>query len=174
MLTLDRPSSIHAIKLPSATSIHIDEPEPDLEDELITLLGELEMLREGMVGARNARWTSQLLNLGEKLIDLVAAFTEKRCPFVVSRDREEATARTSEFHTAVAKLRVEMAESSSTAKSELATVGQSLSMLVEAMTGYFAVFTNRFPTSRAARPWVEAAATFLAEFRQLCRSPLGS
>ena len=47
-----------------------------------------------------------------------------------------------------------------------------LSTLIDTALAYFVAFTNRFPTSRAARPWVEVAATFLAELKPLAREPI--
>ena len=44
--------------------------------------------------------------------------------------------------------------------------------LCEAVLAYFTAFTSRFPTSRAARGWVEVAATFAADLKRSVRDPI--
>jgi hypothetical protein len=39
----------------------------------------------------------------------------------------------------------------------------------DALAAYFALFTQRFPSSAAGRWWVTAASSFLADFRQQAR-----
>jgi hypothetical protein len=45
-------------------------------------------------------------------------------------------------------------------------VKECLTAATEALNRYFALFTERFPTSSSARRWVDAASAFLADLKQ--------
>ena len=45
-------------------------------------------------------------------------------------------------------------------------VKECLTAATEALNRYFALFTERFPTSSSARRWVDAASAFLADIKQ--------
>jgi hypothetical protein len=113
----------------------------------------------------------------------VIAFSEKYCAFAGLRELEDAACRGNDFSAALAALRVELqgsgarsllngAKTESNAASIQASARRCFIALYEAVFAYFVIFTSRFSTSRAARPWVEVGAMFVVELKSLASDPL--
>jgi hypothetical protein len=166
MLALNQPSSWSSLEIRLDSP---DEPEldPDFEDELVALLGELEFLREGMVAARDAKKVPQSLSLAAEFMKQVAEFSDRNCAFTTNREIDEATRLAKDFRSGLAVLREK-------GQFEAAAVRRCFAALQDAVANYFVVFTDRFPSSRAARRWVEVAATFLVELKHFTRDPLSA
>lgn len=166
MLALNQPSSWSSLEIrPEAP----DEPEldPDFEDELVALLGELEFLREGMVAARDAKKVPQTLTLAAEFLRQVSEFSDRNCAFTTNREIDEATRLAKDFRSGLAVQRER-------GQFEPAGVRRSFAAFQEAVANYFVVLTDRFPSSRSARRWVEVAATFLVELKHFTREPLSA
>lgn len=172
MLTLNRPPSRTSIQLPAEGPDESLDSDMDFEYELIAFLGHLELLREGMAAARLTNRSGQLVGIAQTFSDTLAAFVEKHCAFASSRETEDASNRAAECRGALAQLREQIQESGRIQPHSSLLVQRFLNTLVESVIAYFVVFTSRFSTSRSARPWVEVAATFVAELKQLARDPV--
>ena len=139
----------------------------DYEDQLIGLMARLEHQREGLAASVAARRQAQALSRSGEMIGLVSEFANRHFPFA-GPEMRDALGRASEFQGALDALR----ESSKSTIEEVARVALSrrcYSALTESMLAYFVAFTSRFPTSRAARGWVELAATFSADLKRTVR-----
>jgi hypothetical protein len=157
MLTLD---ATRPAQPPTA-----DPPDADdtYESDLITLLGRLEHRRELLVTARAADRPARALDLAEELMADVAEFSARIAPIGGRRELVEATARGKEFATALGQAR---------AREPADAARRCYHALYEAVLAYFVVFTNRFPTSKAARGWVEVAAAFVVDLKKLAQDPV--
>lgn len=166
MLALNQPSSWSSLEIRAEA---VDDPDldPDFEDELIALLGELDYLREGMVAARSAKNVPQTLALAAEFMKQVSEFSDRNCTFTTNREIDEAARLAKDFRSGLAVLREK-------GQFEPSAVRRCFAALQDAVANYFIVFTDRFPSSRAARPWVEVAATFLVELKYLTRDPLSA
>ena len=133
------------------------------EDDLFGLLAHLEHLREGMVGAK----PSHVLALGSQIVEQVVAFGERYGPIGPLLPGPDPTeSRTAEFRAALKPLWVQVKDGGSKAQP---AAGPCYVALYDAVFAYFTAFTNRFPTSRAARGWVEVAATYVTELKRTLR-----
>jgi hypothetical protein len=164
MLALNQPSSWSSLEIRPDVP---DEPEldPDFEDELVALLGELDYLRERMDAARTAKKVPQTLTLAAEFMTQVAEFSDRNCAFTSNREIDEATRFAKEFRSGLAVLREKE-------HFDPSAVRRCFASFHEAVVNYFIVFTDRFPSSRSARPWVDVAATFLVELKRFTRDPL--
>lgn len=164
MLALNQPSSWSSLEIRPDASDQL-EFDPDFEDELVALLGELEYLREGMESARAAKKVPQTLASAAEFMNLVTEFSDRNCAFTTNREIDEASRCANDFRWGLAALREKE-------HFDPAAVRRSFAAFHEAIANYFVVFTDRFPSSRSARPWVEVAATFLVELKRFTRDPL--
>ena len=148
----------------------------DYEDGLIWLLSRLEHKRRGLESLRTSGRLSSMLEQATELVDLVIAFAEEHCAFSVGRDKDEATTRIRDFRSSQAAIRerLPIADSGSAQlDAGLQTlVKRCFASLQDAIVAYFTIFTSRFPTSRAALGWVEAAASFIVELKKLTKEPM--
>jgi hypothetical protein len=166
MLALNQPSSWSTLEIRLDAQ---DEPEsdPDFEDELIALLGELEFLREAMVAAREAKKAPQTLALAAEFMKQLSEFSDRNCTFTTNREIDEASRHAKDFRSGLAVLREK-------GQFEASMMRRCFSAFQDAAANYFVVFTDRFPSSRSARSWVEVAATFLVELKYFTREPLAA
>jgi hypothetical protein len=140
-----------------------DEADDTYEDDLFGLLAHLEYLREGMVGAR----LPTVLALGGELLDQVLAFADRYGPIgSIMPGPDPAEVRAADFRAGWKSLREQVTDAGSKCQ---APAGRCYVALYDAVFAYFVIFTNRFPTSRAAHGWVEVAATFVTELKRTLR-----
>src|SRR5262245_16253704 len=104
MLALNQPSSWSSLEIRADVA---DEPEldPDYEDELVALLGELDYLREGMVASRAAKKLLQTLSLAAEFMKQVSEFSDRNCAFTTNREIDEANRLSKDFRSGIAVLR---------------------------------------------------------------------
>jgi hypothetical protein len=139
----------------------------DYEDQLIGLMSRLEHLREGVATALAARRQSQALARSGELMSLVGEFANRQFPFA-GPEMRDALARAGEFQGALGALRDPgKGPTDETARQTLTR--RCFTAMNEAVLAFFVAFTSRFPTSRAARGWVEVAATFSADLKRTVR-----
>lgn len=138
-----------------------------LEDGLFGLLVHLEHLREGAAAAGPDRPALVLVLIGE-LMDRVSAFANAQCPLGPGPEGTEAHTRLTDFQAAWRTLQDQVKDPSARPPT-----GRCFTALYDAVFAHFVVFTSRFPTSRAARGWVEVAATFVTELKRTLRDPTG-
>jgi hypothetical protein len=139
----------------------------DYEDQLIGLMARLEHLREGLVAAIAARRAGQALTRCVELMTLVSEFANRHFPFA-GPEMRDALARAGEFQGALSALR-EPGKGPADDPARLTLTRRCFTAMNEAALAYFVAFTSRFPTSRAARGWVEVAATFSADLKRTVR-----
>jgi len=164
MLALNQPSSWSSLEV-RPDGPDESELDPDFEDELVALLCEVDYLREGMEAARMAKKVPQTLALAAEFMNQVSEFSDRNCAFTTNREIDEATRFTKEFRSFLAVLREKE-------HFDPSAVRRCFASFYEAIVNYFIVFTDRFPSSRSARPWVDVAATFLVELKRITRDPL--
>jgi hypothetical protein len=165
MLLLNRSASWPELDLPAGADLDA-EPEADFEDELIALLGRLEHLRERMSAARTARRPGQWLPTAEEILSEVGGFAKQHCPFATGREMEVAVAARKALAKVLANLR-ERTPNGETGSSDPEPMRCCVTALYDMVAAHFVVFTNRFPTSRSARDWVDVAATYLVDLKHL-------
>jgi hypothetical protein len=133
------------------------------EDSLIALLARLEFIREAMTESR----PTKAIGLANDLIAEVIAFAD-RWPGASDRASHlGADEKVGEFFAAIGTLRgpgngtklIGNVTSSPAYR-------QCFSSIFEAVKIYFEVYTDRYPNSRMARPWVEAAASFVVDLKR--------
>ena|SRR5262245_3544007 len=139
----------------------------DYEDQLIGLMSRLEHLREGLVASIAARRVGQALTGSGELMSLVGEFANRHFPFA-GPEMRDALARAGEFQGALSALR-EPGKGPADDTIRLTLTRRCFTAMNEAVLAYFVAFTSRFPTSRAARGWVEVAATFSADLKRTVR-----
>jgi hypothetical protein len=133
------------------------------EDELFALLADLEHLREGMVGAK----VGQVLTLGRDIMDRVVSFAEQYGPAgSLMPGPDPAEVKADEFGSVLKPL---LAQVKAGGPNGSLQTGPCYVALYDAVFAYFTAFTGRFPTSRAARGWVEVAATFVTDLKRTLR-----
>jgi hypothetical protein len=135
------------------------------EDALFGLLVHLEHLRESL--ASPDRPAQVPAALGE-VMDRVGAFAQESCPFVPTAEATEAEARLAEFRADLKSFQDELKEAGARALAA-DKARKCYVALYDAVFAHFVVFTNRFPTSRTARGWVEVAATFVTDLKRTLR-----
>lgn len=175
----------HATAVPHPPAAPPAGPPADTEEryetELVTLLGRLEHLREGLMAARAANRLSQAITLAEDMMAQVTGFAERH-PYVGTRDVTEAEARAGEFRTWLAHIRdphgpgprISAGRGGRGADdgSGADAVRRCFWALYESVVAYFVSFTSRFATSKAARGWVEVAAGFMVDLKRLADEPV--
>jgi hypothetical protein len=142
-----------------------DAPEADdtYEDDLFGLLAHLEHLREGMVGAK----VPQVLAAAREIMDQVVTFAERYASAsALMPGPDPAETKAADFGTVLKPL-LEKLKAGPTVS--LPPTGPCYVALYDAVFAYFTQFTNRFPTSRAARGWVEVAATYVTDLKRTLR-----
>ena len=139
----------------------------DYEDQLIGLMSRMEHLREGLATALSTRRASQALTRSGELMTLVSEFANRHFPFA-GPEMRDALARSGEFQGALCALR-EPVKGPADDAARVTLTRRCFTAMNEAVLAYFVAFTSRFPTSRAARGWVELAATFSADLKRTVR-----
>jgi hypothetical protein len=129
------------------------------EDALFALLVQTEHLRETLAAAGPAR----LPPLVGELMKRVSTFANENCPLGPGPEGMEAQTRLDDFQSAWQAFK-DQADDPGAAR-------RCFAALYDAVFAHFVVFTSRFPTSRAARGWVEVAATFVTEIKRTYRDP---
>lgn len=161
----------------------VPAPLPDFrawQSALAGLLARLEHHRSGMTGRRLAADAGWLLDRAEAMVvaaeDLAreTVFPAKLTPAV-----GEAVARAGVFVSKANKVRDGMKQglfrsvltalSRAAVPSAAPAVRSCLESAGEALNGYFTLFTEKYPSSLAARSWVDAASGFVADYKQLVR-----
>jgi hypothetical protein len=164
---------LHGAGMPLRPQVAAADPDADpdesgpaddtYEDDLFGLLAHLEHLREGMPGAKHG----QVLALGRDLMDLVVTFGERYGPIApLMPGPDPAETKASEFGALLKPMLAQVKEGGSKCQPP---AGPCYVALYDAVFAYFAAFTGRFPTSRAARGWVEVAATFVTDLKRTLR-----
>ena len=148
------------------------EADSDYEDELLGLLARLEHLREGLAAAVAARRPAEALERAMDLMGQVKQFSGRHFPFAGPEVRD-ALARAADFHAAFEPLRSPTPSPTDEAARHALT-RRCYTTLCDAVLAFFVAFTNRFPTSRAARGWVEVAATYAADLKRTTREAIPS
>lgn len=147
---------------------------------LIELLCRLESRRQQLVGLRLGADADAILDQCEAMAQLTedvatrVQFSEK-----LGAAQLEAVAKAGELFGVCHEARRPAARSliqsmlqalaSGGDAAQAGAVGAALTMAIEALNAYFALFTAHYPSSLAARGWVDAASAFLADFRQTSR-----
>jgi hypothetical protein len=182
MFLLRGPDS-NAFSTGQVDSIHgATDRDEDFELDLVALLGHLDHLRDGIEAAHTACRPAQSLKLAEDFADQLTAFAE-RFELSTGRDLDQAYAGIADFRAAVPLLHEKVQGSG--VRSLLGIAGRAgdaealrpvadkcFTALYNATVAFFVTFTNRFSTSKAARGWVEVAASFVVELKNLTRDPL--
>jgi hypothetical protein len=157
---------------PAQSSLVLDQDEDlddtgDYEDQLLSLMGRLEHQREGLALAVAARRQVQSLTRASEMMGYVSEFSGRHFPFA-GPEMRDAMSRAAEFRAALEPLR-EPGHNFGDEAARQAVIQRCFTALCDALFAYFFAFTNRFPTSRAARGWVEVAATFIADLKRTVR-----
>lgn len=157
---------------PAQSTSVLDEDEDqddagDYEDQLLALMGRLEHQRELLAAAVGARRPAQALTRVSEMMSQVSEFSGRHFPFAGPEMRDAMT-RAAEFRATLEPLR-EPGHNVGEAAARQAVILRCYTALCDALFAYFYAFTNRFPTSRAARGWVEVAATFIADLKRTVR-----
>ena len=167
---------------PAAAGTQTPPPPPPRpwQFHLIELLCRLESRRQQLVGLRLGADADAILDQCEAMAQLTedvatrVHFSEK-----LAAAQLEAVAKAGELFGACHEARRPAARSliqsmlqalsSSEDSAQAAAVGVALNQTIEAINSYFALFTAHYPSSLAARGWVDAASAFLADFKQVSR-----
>lgn len=150
------------------------------QSALAGLLARLEHHRTGMIGRRLAADAGWLLDRAEAMVIAAEELArETTFPQKLTLAVGEAVARAGLFISAAQEVReglkqglvrsVLTALSRATVPSAAPAVRNCLEAAGEALNGYLTLFTEKYPSSLAARGWVDAASGFLADYRQLIR-----
>jgi hypothetical protein len=150
------------------------------QSALAGLLARLEHHRSGMTGRRLAADAGWLLDRAEAMVVAVEDLArETTFPPKLAPAEGEAVARAGLFVSKANKVRdglkqglfrsVLTALSRAAVPSAAPAVRSCLESAGEALNGYFTLFTEKYPSSLAARGWVDAASGFVADYRQLVR-----
>jgi hypothetical protein len=150
------------------------------QSALAGLLARLEHDRSAMTGRRLAADAGWLLDRAEAMVVAVEDLArETTFPAKLTPAVGEAVARAGVFVSAAQEVReglkrglvrsVLTALSRAAVPSAAPAVRSCLESAGEALNGYFTLFTDRYPSSLAARGWVDAASGFLADYKQLVR-----
>ena len=144
--------------------------------ELVRLLSRLEHLREVCHGKRLVADGDWLVGQAEAMVQATEELARKTTFAKGLADAQSAAlARAGAFFSLAAGLKKAPPRGllsgvlSALAPAEARPTGpvkECLAAAVEALNRYFALFTERFPTSASARRWVDAASAFLADLKQ--------
>lgn len=151
------------------------------QSALAGLLARLEHLRSGMIGRRLAADAGWLLDRVEAMVVAVEDLARvTHFPAKLAPAAGEAVARAGMFVSSAHAVRdglrkglfrsVLTALSRASVPSAAPAVRNCLESAGEAINGYFTLFTEKYPSSLAARNWVDAASGFLADYKQLVRA----
>jgi hypothetical protein len=149
-------------------------PDPKLwQADLLDLLAGLEHLRGGLAGRRLSADGAAVLGVFEQMLQQTEALAGRtRFADDAGDAQTEAVGRAGAFLTALAGLRpasrglvASVLGGRSRGPLPAAAVRECANAGFEAVNAYFALFTDRFQSSRAARGWVDAASSFLADLK---------
>lgn len=143
------------------------------QDDLLDLLAGLEHARGILAGRRLAADGAVVLAVVEQMVQDAEGLAGRTAfPDSAEDAQTEALAKAGAFVTALAGLRpaktglmANVRASWSKEKLPVAAVRECLAAGYEALNAYFALFTDRFKSSKAARGWVDAASAFLADLK---------
>jgi hypothetical protein len=151
----------------------------DWQPQLITMLAELEHLLTSLEGKRLSADAAFILPRVESMVH-AAEELAGRTTFAnnLMAEQTEAIARAGQYFMLAVELQKKPTSglksfwaslTGNTPTTPAPAVREALVAAVDALNAYFALFTSRFGSSKAASGWVDAASTFLAEFRRLTR-----
>lgn len=143
------------------------------QDDLLDMLAGLEHARGMVAGRRLAADGAVVLAVIEQMVqDAEGLAGRTEFPDSAEDAQTEAVAKAGAFVTALTGLRpakaglmANMRASWSKDKLPATAVRECLTAGHEALNAYFALFTDRFKSSKAARGWVDAASAFLADLK---------
>ncbi|MFO0851419.1 MAG: hypothetical protein U0871_23105 [Gemmataceae bacterium] len=142
------------------------------QDDLLDMLAGLEHSRGLLAGRRVADGAVVLAVIEQMVQDAEGLAGKTEFPDSAEDAQTEAVAKAGAFVTALTGLRpakaglmANMRASWSKDKLPAAAVRECLTAGHEALNAYFALFTDRFKSSKAARGWVDAASAFLADLK---------
>jgi hypothetical protein len=155
------------------------DPRP-WQSSLAGLLARMEHIRSEMAGRRLSADAGWLLDRAEAMVLAAEELARATAfPARLARAEADAVARTGVFISTAHGVRdglkrglfrsVLTALSRATIPSVAPAVRDCLETAGEALNGYFTLFTEKYPSSLAARGWVDAASAFLTDYRQLTR-----
>lgn len=148
--------------------------------ELIGLLGKLESLRGQLAGCRYATDAEHVLEVGEAMVQLTEELAARHDFPENSLDTQMATlAKAGAFYATLNDVRRPSTAQRSLLKSVFArptedavpavAVRECLHQGIDSLHAYFSLFTEMYRSTTKARPWVDAASAFLADFKQMAR-----
>ena len=147
---------------------------------LIALLAKLESLRYQFAGCRYAADADHLLDRIEAMVLLTEEFSRLHdFPDASMETQMNALAKAGTFYAALNDTRHAGPVSRSLFKSMVskasplvpgAAVRECLSLGIETLHAHFSLFTEMYRSSIKARNWVDAASSFLADFKQMARA----
>jgi len=147
-------------KTPRPSNAEVNRVDDDsIENELVSLLGQVDFLREKMIVARNEGSPSRLLCVAEELLKHVSTFAQEHVSIRSSLEMKAAESKANEFRLLALQLK------NPDASEVLAR--QAFQTLSETVMAFFSAFTRQFSTSLAARSWVDVAATFVVDLQQI-------
>ena len=149
---------------------------------LIGLLAKLESLRLQFAGCRFSTDTDHLLDRIEAMVLLTEEFSRLHdFPDASMETQMTALAKAGTFYAALNDARHTGPVSRSLFKNMIAkmsaaepvpgaTVRECVALGIETLHAHFSLFTEMYRSSIKARNWVDAASSFLADFKQMARA----
>ncbi len=149
---------------------------------LITLLAKLESLRLQCAGCRYSADADHLLDRIEAMVLLTEEFSRRHdFPDASTDTQMNAMAKAGEFYATLNDTRRPAPATRSLFKNMIskmsaaepvpgAAVRECLYLGVETLHAHFSLFTEMYRSSLRARNWVDAASSFLADFKQMARA----
>ncbi len=146
---------------------------------LVELLAKLEHHRLQLVGTRLGPNAHYVLDKCETLVQL-AEDLAKRTTFAGASSAAEmdAMAKTGAAYVGIndarrsggrGLLKSVLSKFGADDATQVPAVREAVGRTVDALHAYCTLFTGRYPSSLAARGWVDAASAFLADLRQMCK-----
>ncbi len=149
--------------------------------ELVELLAAVEHVRWGLRGLRPTAGGAALLSFAEGTLQACEGLAQETSFAAHTADAQsEAVAKAGSFVSKLAQMRptpgggglfrsVFSAFAPEAAPLHPLAVQDALQSHHEALNAYFALFTDHFQSSKAARGWVDAASGFLADYKAMIR-----
>lgn len=152
----------------------------DLEMALVSLLARLEHFRLELIRSIRSRKLGMIVQAVQDMMSAVTGFADKNCPPDGTEDHRRCLAWLTQYHVTLQPLAAAISGSAirsmlglaskslkpMAASERLASEKKLMNAVCETISSYFVIFTSRFESSRAARNWVETAASFLVELRR--------
>lgn len=165
----------------SADSEKTAPPDPVVwQNELVELLASIEHVRWRMRGLKPLAGGPNLLSFAEASLQACEGLAQDtKFAKQTAEAQTEAVAKAGTFITRLAQLRpaahggllrsVFSAFAPDAAPLDPVAVQECLLSHHEAISAYFALFTDHFQSSQSARGWVSAAGCFLADYKAMIR-----